>query len=261
MLVDVHCHLTHEKLKDKVPEIIKNAEEKGVGIIIASGVNVPTNREVLELAKKYPKNVKCSLGLYPIDLIGLMPDEVGLTRQFEKFDLDKELKFIEENKNNILAVGECGLDFHWDKSHHEEQKANFKKILEFVKKINKPIIVHSRKAETQALEMIESSGIKKVVLHMFEGRKHIIKKAADLGYYFTIPTNIKKSQHFQLMVEMVNINQLLTETDAPWMSPKPGEVNEPANVAETVKEIARIKKMDVKEAENNIYMNYQRLFL
>lgn len=261
MLVDVHCHLTHEKLKNRIPEIIKNATEKGITTIITSGVNVPTNREVLELIKKYPDIIKCSLGLYPIDLLGISPDEVGLTRQFEKFDLDKELEFIKTNKDKILAVGECGLDFHWDKTHHEEQKKNFEKILTFVKKLNKPIIVHSRKAEAETLELIEKSGIKKVVLHMFEGRKHLIKRAAELGFYFTVPTNIKKSQHFQMLVEMVNINQLLTETDSPWMSPIPGTINEPANVAETIKLIANIKKMNSKEVEDNLYMNYQRLFL
>jgi len=109
--------------------------------------------------------------------------------------------------------------------------------------------------------MLEKSGIKKVMLHMFEGRKHIIKKAADLGYYFSVPAILHKNQHFQMLVELVNINQLLTETDAPWMSPVPGVPNEPANVAGTVEEIARIKKMDVKEVEDNIFMNYQRLFL
>ena len=261
MLVDAHCHLTHHALKDKIDEIIKRAKEKGVVHAITSGVNVPTNREVLELQKKYPDFVKVSLGLYPIDLLGLPPDESGLSRQTEKFDLDEELKFIEKNKDKILAVGECGMDFHWDKEHHEEQRVNFQKIIDFVIKIKKPIVIHSRKAETECVEMLEKSKVKKVLLHMFEGRKHIIKKAADLGYYFSIPTNLSKSQHFQGVVEAVNINQLLTETDAPWMGPVKGELNEPANVSETIKKIAEIKKMDPKEVENVLYSNYQRLFL
>ncbi len=259
MLVDVHCHLTHEKLKNQIPDVIKRAKENGVVAIIASGVNVPTNREVLELAKKYDM-IKCSLGLYPIDLLGLQPDESGLTRPTEKFDLDEELKFIEKNKDKILAVGECGLDFHWDKEHHDEQKDNFEKIIEFTKKINKPILIHSRKAEVECVELLEKSGIKKVILHMFEGRKHLIKRAEELGYYFTVPTNILKSQHFQMLVEMVNLNRLLTETDAPWMSPD-SNPNEPANVSLTITKIAELKKMDVKEVENAIYMNYQKVFL
>jgi len=259
MLVDVHCHLTHEKLKNQIPDIVKRAKEKGVVSIIASGVNVPTNREVLELTKKYDI-IKCSLGLYPIDLLGIQPDESGLTRNTEKFDLDEELKFIEKNKDKILAVGECGMDFHWDKEHHEEQKSNFEKIIKFVKRIDKPILIHSRKAETECVELLERSGIKKVILHMFEGRKHLIKKAEELGYYFTVPVNILKSQHFQMLVDMVNISRLLTETDAPWMSPDLNP-NEPANVSLTIKKIAEIKKMDVKEVENAIYMNYQNVFL
>src|SRR3989338_2776991 len=260
MLVDVHCHLTHESLKNQIDDVIKRAKEKGVVAIIASGVNAPTNREVLELAKKYPDIVKCSLGLYPIDLLGLETDEVGLTRQIEKFDLDEELEFIKKNKNKIVAVGESGLDYHWDFEHHEEQKRNFKEILAFVKKINKPVIVHSRKAEVDAINLLEQSGVKKVILHMFEGRKNLIKKAIDLGYYFTVPTNILKSQHFQMLVSMVEMNKLLTETDSPWMSPKPGSVNEQANVAESIKKIAEIKNLDAKEAENIIYMNYQNVF-
>jgi TatD DNase family protein len=249
-------------LKDKIDEIIKRAKAKGVVHAITSGVNVPTNREALELAKKYPDFVKVSLGLYPIDLLGLKNEgESGLTRQTEKFDLDEELKFIENNRGKILAVGECGLDYHVDKDHHKEQKENFQKIIDFVKRINKTIVIHSRNAETDCIEMLEKSKVKKVMLHMFEGRKHIIKKAAELGYYFSIPTNLHKSQHFQGVVDMVNINQLLTETDAPWVSPVPGTLNEPANVAETIKKIAEIKKMDAKEVEDNLYMNYQRLFL
>jgi TatD DNase family protein len=260
MFIDAHCHLTHESLKHKLPDIVKRAKEKGVVSVICSGVNVPTNREVLQFHKQYPDFIQCSLGLYPIDLIGL-EEETGLSRQVEPFDLDDELRFIEQHKNDILAVGECGLDYHWDKEHHEQQKENFKKILAFVKKINKPIIVHTRKAEADCIELLEESGVKKVMLHMFEGRKHIIKKAAELGYYFSVPAILNKSQHFQMLVDIVNINQLLTETDAPWMGPTAGVPNEPANVVETVKKIAEIKKMDPKEVEENLYLNYQRLFL
>jgi len=250
----------HESFEGKLDEVIKRAKENGVVAIIVSGVNVPTNREALEMAKKYPDIIKCSLGLYPIDLLGLQPDESGLSRQTKKFDLNDELEFIEKNKEKIAAVGECGGDYHFDKHHHEEQKNNFKKILQFVKKINKPVIVHSRNAEMDCVEILEKSGIKKVILHMFEGRKNLIKKSIELGYYFTVPTNINKSQHFQMLVEMVPLNRLLTETDAPWIGPRQGTPNEPANVAETVKKIAEIKKIDAKEAENIIFMNYQKLF-
>ncbi len=260
MLIDAHCHLTHELLKNQLDDVIKRAKANGVTSVICSGVNVPTNREVLALHKKYPDFIKVSLGLYPIDLIGLT-EETGLERQVEPFDLDKELKFIEQHKKDILAIGECGLDYHWDTKNHEKQKENFIKIIEFAKKIDKPLIIHTREAEADCIELLEKHKVKKVQLHMFEGRKHVIKKAAELGYYFSVPAILKKNQHFRMLVELVNINQLLTETDAPWRGPTTGVPNEPANVLETIKEIAIIKKMDIKEVEDNIFMNYQRLFL
>ena len=90
--------------------------------------------------------------------------------------------FYERNKDKILAVGECGMDFHWDKEHHEEQKRNFEKIIKFVDKINKPIIIHSREAEAECVELLEKSKIKKVILHMFEGRKHLIMNKLFLPF-------------------------------------------------------------------------------
>lgn len=260
MLVDVHCHLNHELFKNDIDDVIKRSREKGVKAIICSGVNHPTNLQALELSKKYDI-VKCTLGLYPIDLLGLMPDETGLARQINPINLDEEFEFIKKNKNNIVGVGECGLDFHWDKKFHEKQKENFSKIISFVEKLGKPIVIHSRKAEPDVLEMLQSSKLKKVVLHCFEGRKHIVKSAIDSGYSFSIPCNIIKLQHFQSLVERAPIQQLLTETDAPWLSPFPGIRNEPANVIESVKKIAEIKKITAEETENLIFMNYQRMFL
>ncbi len=220
MLVDVHCHLTHESFKNKLDEVLDRAKKAGVTTIITSGVNVPTNREVLELSKSNPM-IKCTLGLYPIDLLG-EADESGLSRQIEPFDLDEEMNFIEQHKDEILGVGECGLDYHWDKDRHEKQKENFRKIIEFVKKIDKPIVIHTREAEADCIDMLEKSGIKKVMLHMFEGNKKLIKRAEELGYYFSVPAILNKNQHFRMLVEMVNINQLLTETDSPWRGPQPG---------------------------------------
>lgn len=260
MLVDVHCHLTHELFKKDLDEVIQRAKSAGVKAIVCSGVNHPTNLEALELAKKYDI-IKCTLGLYPIDLLGLMPDETGLTRQLEPIPLEEEFEFIKKNKENIAGVGECGLDFHWDKEQHDKQKENFQKIIGFAEKLNKPIVIHSRKAEGDIIEMLQSSTLKKVVLHCFEGRKHIIKKAIDMNYSFSIPCSILKMQHFQLLVEAAPIQQLLTETDAPWLSPFPGKRNEPANVIETVKKIAEIKVLSLEETQNLIFMNYQRMFL
>ncbi len=262
-LIDIHCHLNHAEFKGKLDEVINRAKQAGVEVIIVSGVNPPANREVLKIAEKYPDIVKVSLGIYPIDALGLGADEVGLPRQTVPINLDQEFKFIEKNKDQIVAIGEVGLDFHWDKEHHQQQKENFRKIVRFAVRINKPLIIHSRKAENECIDILEKEVPKKeipVVMHCFSGNKKLIKRAAELGFYFSVPPNIVKLQHFQTLVEIVPLTQLFTETDAPWLSPFPDKRNEPAFVIETIKKIALIKNVSERNVAGQIWQNYNDVF-
>ena len=271
MLVDVHCHLDFDGLKERLDEVISNAKKAGVKAIITSGVHPKSNKKALEIASKYDI-VKASFGFYPIDALrneisGAQKNSKNFSRALERegidtgeIDVDEQLKFLEENKDKFICIGEIGLDLHSGKDL-ERQKEIFIKILKIAKKLDKPVLIHSRKAEMHALDVLESLGMKKVIMHCFCGKKSLVKRAYELGYYFSIPANIVKLQQFQDMVELVDINHLLTETDAPFLSPYPGKKNEPAFVAETVKKIAEIKGMDVEEVKKNIWMNYSRLFL
>ena len=111
-LVDIHCHLNHAVYKDDLDQVIERAKKAGLKALIVSGVNPIANREVLDLAKKYPI-IKASLGFYPIDALGLAEKEIGLPRQTVPIDLDKEFAFIEENIDRVISIGEVGMDFHW----------------------------------------------------------------------------------------------------------------------------------------------------
>ncbi|MFH1711064.1 MAG: TatD family hydrolase [Nanoarchaeota archaeon] len=261
-LIDIHAHLDHARFKKDIDKIIENARKANVKVIINSGVNPTTNRIALELSKEYDI-VKVSFGLYPLDALvkELESGEAeGFPRDTEVFDLDKELAWIEENKSSCVAIGEIGLDYNWVTGKEHEQKEIFEKILKVAKKLDKPVIIHSRKAESDAIEILEKMNMKKVVMHCFSGRKSLIKRAADNGWFFSVPPVIKRLQHFQTLVEMVPIEQLLTETDAPYLSPVAGERNEPANVSITVKEIAKIKKISEKEVADIIWENSKKLF-
>ncbi|MBI1972689.1 TatD family hydrolase [Candidatus Woesearchaeota archaeon] len=260
MLVDVHCHLDHQFLYSQLDAVIDRARKAGVKYILASGVNVQSNRNALEIARKYPDIVKFSAGLYPIDLLGNVAVE-GFPRQLEPIDIEEECKFITKHKDEVIAIGEVGLDGKFGADKMQQQKENLQRIITFVEKIKKPIILHTRQAEKEVLDILESSTLKKVNLHCFMGNKKLIKRAEDIGYCFSIPPIIVKLQHFQMMAELVSINQLLTETDAPYLSPYSDQKNEPAFVRETIKMIAKIKKMDEQEVENNIFMNFQKMFL
>ena len=250
MLIDIHSHLDHYYFKDDLDKVIGNARKAGVKIILTAGINPETNRKALELAGKY-NIVKACLGIYPV--------------QYDnKINLDDELKFIEKNENKIVAIGEVGLDYK-ERKNINEQKRLFEKIIQLTEKLNKPIIIHSRKAEQDCIEMLQSSKLKKIIMHCFGGRKSLVKKIIDNGWFLTAPTCITRATQFQENAKLTPITQLFCETDAPYLNPfkpKTGEFqrNEPAFVIEAYKKVAEIKGMELKEVINNVWMNFQTVF-
>ena len=263
-LVDVHCHLNHALFKEDLDRVLERAEKAGFKALLVSGVNPISNKEVLALADKYPL-IKASLGIYPIDALGLAEEEIGLPRQTVPINLEEEFKFIEQNKEKVIAIGEVGMDFHWaDKEKtFAKQAENFAKIIRFAIRIKKPIVIHSRKAEKECLDVLEEEVKNKeipVVNHCFSGKKSQIRRAAELGHYFSIPPNILRSHSFQTLVKIVDLSQLLTETDAPYLSPYKDKRNEPVFVVETIKKIAEIKGISEEEVADQIWDNYQRVF-
>jgi TatD DNase family protein len=238
MLVDVHCHL--EMIKD-LEGALKRAKEAGIVAVITAGTDEKTNTQTLDLAKRHTI-VQASLGFYP-DQAKHRPD----------------ITMIRNHKDDIVAIGECGMDFKTDDNIIEQQDL-FTKHIELTKELGLPIIVHSRKAETECLDLLEKHGAKKVVMHCFDGNKQQIERAVRLGYYLTATPNIIRANQVQMRIRMTPLKQLLTETDAPFMGPEKDKQNEPANVAVAIGEIAKIKQIDKTECANIIYMNYRRLF-
>ena len=250
IIADVHCHLDYFEEKQR-EEVLANSQKAGVKAIITNGTSPESNRISLELSRKNPI-VKAALGLHP---------------QFiEKFDdslIQNEMDFIKEHKKEIVAIGEIGLDYHWIKDNVliKRQKKLFKIQINLAKELSLPIIVHTRDAESDSVEIIISSGIKKVIMHCFSGSKKMIDECFEKRFMFSIPTNIVRSRHFQMMAEMLPLSQLLTETDAPFLSPYEGKDNEPAFIKESIKKISEIKKMDENEVANILYSNYQKTFI
>lgn len=257
MIIDIHTHLDHPMFKD-TDKIVENARKAGLKIILTQGINPETNRKTLELASKYDI-VKAALGIYPPETLQKEIDAGEYPLKKNIFDIDEEINFIEKNIDNVTAFGEVGMDYSQGEDSGK-QKETFSKFIGLSERYKKPLVIHSRKAERDVIEMLESSNAKKVLLHCFSGKKKLVKKAADLGYYFSIPTNVVRAENFQIMIGEVNINQLFCETDAPYLSPFRDTINEPAYVVESYKKIAEIKKMDYTEVVNNIWMNWQSLF-
>ncbi|MFH1209383.1 MAG: TatD family hydrolase [archaeon] len=248
MLVDVHAHLHFESILPDINNIIERAKKNNVAYILNSGTDLKGNKKTLELSKKYDI-IKPSFGLYPVHAVSLSEEE-----------LETELNFIEENRKNIFQIGEVGLDFKEDQNF-VKQKEIFYKIIELTEKLKLPILIHSRKAEKECIEILETSKIKHITMHCFSGNFKLVKKVIDNNWNFSIPPVIVKLQHFQLIVEQANISNILTETDSPYLSPYSDKRNEPSFIKETIKKIAEIKKLSKEETENLIFMNFQNIFL
>ena len=260
MLIDVHSHLQFKNFENDIDEVIKRAQNSGFHTIICSGVDHETNVKALELSKKY-KIVKASLGIYPLDAVGLGHYD-DTNRSVVSMDVDSELKFIEKNKDNIIAIGEIGLDYSPKVDPKEkEQKEVLWKCIGLAEKIKKPIVVHTRKAEKDCIEILESSKLKNVILHCFTGNMKLVKKAEDLNFYLSIPSIITRLKHFQEVIQRVSLNNILTETDAPYLSPVPNQRSEPINIKETIKIIANIKNITEEETIKIIFSNFQKIFL
>ncbi len=264
MLIDIHSHLDHKYFENDIGRVIEHAKKTGVKVILTAGVNPETNRKALELAKKYDI-VKACLGSYPVQALQKEIESGEFPSEKENMpDVDEEIKFIGKNKKSIAAIGEVGLDYS-DLNYRAKQKKQFEKMIALAERTSKPIIIHSRKAEEDAISMLQSSKLKKVIMHCFGGKKSLVGKIIDEGWFLTAPTCITRATQFQENVKLCPITQLFCETDAPYLSPYKNpdgsfNRNEPAFIIESYKKIAEIKGMELKEVINSIWMNWQRVF-
>lgn len=242
MLIDVHSHLDFKEFDKDLDSVIN----KFNGIIIQNSVNLESMKKTLEISKKY-KNVKSALGIYPLHCLEISEKE-----------LDKQIGFIRENKDKTVALGEIGLDFK-ESQEKELQIKNLKKFISLSEEINKPMIIHSRKAESEVLEVLKNTR-SIVVLHYFSGNAELVKKALDYGFYFSVPTNISTNKNLKRLVKLVPLSKLFTETDSPYLSSVKGQRNEPLNVKNTLKVMSKIKNVPEEDVEEQIYQNYLKIF-
>lgn len=231
MIVDTHCHLSHNDYED-LDEIIKHMN----GIMITAGCDDESNLEVIDIVKKYP-NVYGVLGIHPTELDKITPNS---------------FEIIENNitKNKIVGIGEIGLDYHYGKENAEEQKKIFIKQLELAKKYNVPAVIHSRDSIEDTYNILKSfDALPICILHCYSSSVEMAKEFIKFGVYFgvggtlTYKNNVKTVE----LVREIDLKYLLLETDSPYLSPVPlrGKQNEPYNVRFVAEKIAEIKEISV----------------
>ena len=263
---DAHTHTNFVAYKDDREEVIARAKEAGVGMNIV-GTQFDTSKSAVELAEKYD-NVWATIGLHPIHTSKSYHDEQELgeggkefTSRGEKFDMSA---YAELGKSpRVIAVGECGLDYYRaDKDTRDVQVKNFVEQIELANTLGKPLMLHIRNAYEDALEVIKSHAKVRGDVHFFAGDWGIAKKFLDLGFTLSFTGVITFTHDYDEVVKNTPLNMLLSETDAPYVTPAPhrGKRNEPAYVEYVVRKIAEIRGEDPDTVGAQIMANAKRVF-
>ena len=246
MFCDTHCHLFKEYYDD-VEELIRNAYQNNVDRMIVSGSDMASNREVLELIKH--KEIFGTLGIHP--------EEV---HDYKQEDLD----FLEENLSNskIIAIGEIGLDYHYDKESKEKQIELFEYQLRLAEKYKVPVVVHSREATNDTINCLKKYQVKGVI-HSFSGSLETANIYLKMGFLLGVNGVITfKNCNLKEVIERIDLSNIILETDSPYLTPVPfrGKRNEPSrimNIADFICELKGVSRENLAKITNQ---NIGRVF-
>jgi TatD DNase family protein len=252
MFIDTHAHLFYPNFNGEIDEIIKRAKEAGVDYILVPGTDLASSVQAIELSKKYDM-VYAAVGIHPHD-----------TKEWNDSLIDK----IEQLANNekVVAIGEIGLDYYYDFSPKDIQKKAFEAQIELALKLKLPIIVHNREADTDVMAIIRNykdSGLR-AQFHCFAGTVEDARELVELRHYISFTGNItfKKAETLRKIVSRIAPENLLLETDSPFMTPIPhrGERNEPSYIKLVADQIAAIHKLTTEDIARTTSYNAYKLF-
>lgn len=253
---DSHSHYNDEKFNEDREEIIELTKKEGVSKFVCAGYNIPSSKLSIEISKKYP---------FIYSICGISPNDVP--ENIEEIDgMVKQIEEMLKNKNEkIVAVGEIGLDYYWNKENKEIQKAMFIKQIELANKYDLPIVIHTREAVEDTLRILkENKVINKGVFHCCPLNRELVKEALKLDFYisFAGPITFKNSKNAEEITNMVPLNKMLIETDSPYLAPEPkrGTRNDSRNVKLVAQKIADFKKLSLEEVANTTYKNATTIF-
>lgn len=251
--VDAHIHLSDEEYSGHVEEVLEEARRADVAAVVSNSVDLKTGLRSLELAEQYPRFVYVALGIHPWNIDTLGANELEQTKEL----------ILEQRRNKaLIAIGETGLD-HKYHTEWEKQLKVFTEMLKLAEELRLPVIIHSRGAAAQIVEMLPSYSLKGVLLHWFSGPVNCLTKAAENGHYITAGPAVVYSTAVREAVKHAPLTGLLTETDGPVRFSKPpfdGKRNTPAFIPTVVEEIAKIKTVDAADAAEQIVQSFESFF-
>jgi TatD DNase family protein len=253
MLVDSHCHLDFPDFAAELPEIVARAKSAGVGVCVTIGTKLSQFAAVADAAARFP-DVYCTVGSHP--------HEAG---HEPLADCGQLIELAQAPK--VVGIGETGLDYYYEHSPRAQQQANFRAHINAARQLKLPLIVHTRDAEDDTIEILNAEmgqGDFTGLIHCFTGTQRLAEAALDLGLYISVSgiMTFKKSDALRDVLRRVPLDRLLVETDAPYLAPMPhrGKRNEPAFVVHTAAMLAELKGVSADELADATTDNFFRLF-
>tara|TARA_Y100000590_G_scaffold462998_1_gene628602 strand:+ start:793 stop:1569 length:777 start_codon:yes stop_codon:yes gene_type:complete len=254
MIIDSHCHLDYPEIYNQLDEVIQRASNENVKYLLTICTNLQSFEKIRLIIEKY-KNIYGTFGIHPHE-----------TKLHSNIDSKFINNLINENKK-VIGIGETGLDYYYNHSDKEIQKKSFIQHIYAASELDIPLIVHSRSAEKDTYEIIKSemkNSKLKVLIHCFTGSKEFAKKLVDINCYISVSGIItfKNSTELVDAVSSIPIENLLVETDSPYLSPSPfrGKTNEPSYIVHTVKKLSEIKNISNDKAMLFTSNNFKKLF-
>jgi len=249
-LIDTHAHLDFEKLWENIEQVLENAKAVGVEKIIIPGVTLEDTPKIIDLIEKYD-NLFGAVAVHPSEAKGWQEEYYGILKEYAQHD-------------KIVAIGETGLDYYWDKTFKETQQHVFRRHLELAEELSIPVIVHDREAHADVLSILKEFPEVKGVMHCFSGSAEFALDCVKIGYYIALggPVTFKNAVKPKEVAAKVLIEKLVLETDSPFLAPHPfrGKENDPSKIILVAEAIAEIKNLTVEEVANLTSQNAENLF-
>ena len=253
--LDSHAHLDDDAFEDDREQIILEIKKAGITKVISAGYSLDGSKKAIELSKKYDFiDATC----------GISPNDIPQTEE-ELWKVLEQIEDLIQTNNKVLAIGEIGLDYHWNKENIALQKLAFVAQIKMANKLEKPIVIHTREAVMDTLTILKENKVeKRGVFHCCPLNRELVKEALQLGFYisFAGPVTFKNSKNANEIIQMVPLDKILIETDSPYLSPEPfrGKRNDSRNVKLVAQKIADVKNITLEEVANFTFANAKKIF-
>ncbi|MFW9918843.1 MAG: TatD family hydrolase [Candidatus Thorarchaeota archaeon] len=247
-LFDAHTHIDMKHFQNDIEKVIARAQKQGLIGMVTSSIGTGSFRRTLGIIQKHRGYVHHSAGCS--------------VSQLTRNEADSIISLIQKYSSEIVAIGEVGLDYHWikDSQGRKAQEPLFRDFIELATELDLPLVIHSRKAEAEATEILEQAFSGSVLMHCFDGTPEIAKRIADNGWSITLPANFQRSKNRVQAASILPLEQIMLETDAPYLSPTDDRRNEPSNVSFGCSSLANLLNLPEEDVASTTTSNALRYY-